>query len=81
MREIRPSGSEGGVALCAIPTPMNFAPLALRPNGPHIPQPGPAGWVYTANNSGGPAGAAIRPAKIPRAGTPLPLSPTVYFNH
>jgi hypothetical protein len=27
MREIRPSGSEGGVALCAIPTPMNDGPL------------------------------------------------------
>ena len=30
MREIRPSGSEGGVALCAIPTPMDGGPLGLR---------------------------------------------------
>ena len=32
----------------------NDAPLALRPNGPHIPQPSPAGGVGGAEHSGGP---------------------------
>jgi len=34
MREIRPSGSEGGVALCAIPTPMNGGPMGLETVAP-----------------------------------------------
>jgi len=37
------------------PGPRNRAPLALRPNGPQVPQPSPAGWVDGAENSGGPS--------------------------